>query len=203
MKTGKPYKSVLAMVRDLSDDPTFTAEIEKTLAGSRIVRRLSVLRVAANLSQKELADKLGWSQSRVSKLEASTDSALTIGDFAKYASAVGYRVGIALDSNAGTPVSRIKSRAFEIKREVDRLASLVGDDHELAEGVARFFGEAMFNLVNMLQGAANKLPCKPEDGSPYVSFQVHEEEPKQASPASPGTDKQRAVRKRLGKPASA
>lgn len=199
MKNGKPYKSVLGMVRDLSDDPTFTAVIEKKLAESQIVRRLSVLRVAANMSQKDLAEKLGWSQSRVSKLEASTDSDLTIGDFAKYASAVGYRVGISLDSAAGTPVSRIKTRAFEIKREVDRLASLVGDDHELAEGVARFFGEAMFNLVKVLQGAAGKLPCNPEDGSPYVSFQVHEQETKQEPLATPRSDKQRATKKRPGK----
>ena len=66
----------------------------------------------------------------------------------------------------------MKSLAFQIKHEMDALASLAANDHVIAKGVSDFFGEAFFNLVNMLQSSAEKLPPRPEDGSPYISFEI-------------------------------
>ena len=92
----KRYKSVVEMTRDLSDDSSFADEVERTIAARRLVKTLLVLRACKGLSQKDIADKLGSTQSRISKLEASTDDALRIGDLRAYADALGLKVKIDL-----------------------------------------------------------------------------------------------------------
>ena len=98
----KRYKSVVEMTRDLSDDPSFADELERTISGRRLVKTLLGFRAAQGLSQQDIADKLGRSQSRVSKFEASADDALRMGDLRAYAEALGLDVSIELVRKSGT-----------------------------------------------------------------------------------------------------
>jgi len=160
------------MVRETSEDPSFAESFEKRLQHRRITKDLMVQRAVHRLSQKEIAERIGCTQSRISKLETTTDAELRLGDLARYSDALGLRVKILLEPKESTPVARVKSLAFQIKHETDALAKLAANDHVIAEGVSAFFGEAVFNMVRMLQDSAQKLPPRPEDGSPYISFQI-------------------------------
>src|ERR1017187_4754192 len=164
------------MVRETSDDPEFTQSFEKSLHARRITKDLVVQRAIHHLSQSDIADKMGCTQSRISKLETTNDDDLRIGDLARYSDALGLRVRILLETKENTPVARVKSHAFQIKHEMDNLARLAADDHVLAKGVSNFLGQALFNLVRMLQDSAQKLPPRPEDGCPYISFEICAEE---------------------------
>jgi transcriptional regulator with XRE-family HTH domain len=164
--------SVSQMVRETSGDPAFTESFEKRLQARRITKDLMVQRAVHRLSQKDIAEKMGCTQSRISKLESTNDGDLCLGDLARYSDALALRVKILLEDKDCTPVARVKSLAFQIKHEMDALAGLAANDHLIAKGVSDFFGEAFFNLVNMLQNSAQKLPTRPEDGSPYISFEI-------------------------------
>jgi predicted XRE-type DNA-binding protein len=92
----KRYRDIADTVRQASDDPEFVTSLEEQLARRELVRNLMALRVAAGLSQKEIATKLDSTQSRVSKLEASEDADLRFADLAAYAGALGFNARVLL-----------------------------------------------------------------------------------------------------------
>jgi transcriptional regulator with XRE-family HTH domain len=178
MNRKKARTSVSQMVCETSDDPAFKELFEERLRARRIVKDLMVQRAIQDLSQKDIAEKIGCTQSRISKLETTHDADLRLGDLAQYADALGLRVNIVLESKERTPVTRIKKFAFQIKHELDKLAALAAHDQLIARGVSNLVGEAFFNLVSILQESAQKLPPRPEDGCPYISFEICAEEAK-------------------------
>jgi transcriptional regulator with XRE-family HTH domain len=176
MKKMKTYQSVSQMVRETTDN-AFADSFDKRVHRRRIVKDLMVLRAGRGLTQGDVAEKMRCTQSRISKLESSEDFDLTIGDLARYAGAIGFRVNVMLEPQDTTSVRRVKKLAFQIKEELDRLVGLARDDQKIAQGVAGFFNEAFFNLVKMLQDSAKKLPCHPEDGELLISFEIIEDAP--------------------------
>lgn len=172
MATNKTYNSVAEMVRDVTDDASFADEVEEHLESHKIARDLAVLRASQGLTQTDIARKLGCSQARISKLENSANVDLKLGELAMYASALGLRISVTAERMDRGAVDRVKHHAFRIKEELDHLAELAGNDHGMAAGVSGFFGEAFFNLVAILRDSARKLPCKPDDAKPYISFEI-------------------------------
>lgn len=172
MATNKTYNSVAEMVRDVVDDVSFADELENHLESRKIARDLTVVRASQGLTQTDIARKLGCSQGRISKLENSADVDLKLGELAMYASALGLRISVTAESMDRGAVERVKHHAFRIKEELDHLAELAGNDHGMVAGVSGFFGEAFFNLIAIIQASAQKLPRKPDDGKPHISFEI-------------------------------
>lgn len=174
MNENRTYTNVEQMVRETSDDKSFADDFEKRLHGRRIVKDLMVRRATQGLSQKQLAEKLGCTQSRISKMESMTDVDLRLGDFVQYANALGFHVNIVLTRRRQTAVDRVKSLVRQIKHELDGLAKLSENDPGMASAVASFFGEAFFNLVKIIQDSARKLPCHPTHGEPFISVEIRD-----------------------------
>jgi transcriptional regulator with XRE-family HTH domain len=198
------YKNVSQMVRETTDK-AFADEFDRRLHRHRIVKDLMVLRAAHGLSQTDVAEKMGCTQSRISKLESSEDLNLTLGDLAGYASAVGFRVGVLVATRETTAVERVKLHAFQIKHELARIVELVKGDQKLAQAAAGFINEAFFNLVKILQDSAEKLPCDPNDGEPLISFEIIQGEPdRQTSELNARPEPSKTPRKRRkGEPVEA
>jgi transcriptional regulator with XRE-family HTH domain len=74
------------MTRSLlkNDAPEFVSELEERLKARQLVKMLVVLRARADLSQMELAKRIGCGQSRISKLENGVDSDVSFGDVWEY-----------------------------------------------------------------------------------------------------------------------
>ena len=67
----------------------------KTLSsGSRLTTALAVARTKAGITQTQMAEHLGCTQSAVSKLEAGTDGALTLSQILAYSKATKSSFGI-------------------------------------------------------------------------------------------------------------
>lgn len=179
MKKKTIFASVAEMVRETTDDEDFAAAFEGRMRDRGLVKDLMVLRAVRGLSQGDIASNLGCTQSRISKLEASADADIRLGDLARYASAVGFRVDVVLESREATAVERVKHLASRIKDELDHLAGLARDDRKIAQGVASFFNEAFFDLVKLLQESAEKLPRAAGDGGPPLSFEILESKPRE------------------------
>jgi transcriptional regulator with XRE-family HTH domain len=116
----KRYSDVVSMMREITDD-AHADDLARHLSGRRIIRKLLALRGARGLSQEEIAERLGCTQSRVSKLEAGTDAALALGDLEGYADALGLNVRIVLMDKETTDVDEVKYHAVTINKLMDDL----------------------------------------------------------------------------------
>jgi len=168
----KKYLSVSDMLADNAPTEEFREEFETQVAKRRVIKHLIAMRTVKGMSQKDIADQVKCSQSRISKLEHGLDDDMRLGDLRVYAHSLGFSIGFLFSDRKITAVEEVKHHAFCIKRLMDRLAHLAGRDEKIAQAVSAFFGEAFFNLVKMLQDSANKLPPQPDDESPYVRIEI-------------------------------
>ena len=83
MLRGHGYRRVADAVRQLS-------------AKTKVIDQLILARVAAGLTQSQIAAKLRCSQSRISKIEDSQDADLSLGDIQAYARVVGLKLQLDL-----------------------------------------------------------------------------------------------------------
>ncbi len=164
----KKHKNIVDLAKGLEEDQAFTRDLASHLGKRRLVHNLTAMRAAKGLTQQEVAAKMGCTQGRISKMETSEDLELTFASIVQYAQALGLRLEITLTSKDASAVDRVKHHAFRIKRETDFLARLALADEKIADGVARFFDEAAFNLLHMLLDSAKKLPEPSEEPMPTV-----------------------------------
>jgi transcriptional regulator with XRE-family HTH domain len=184
MFNEKTYRSVVEMVRDTAGDPALADGLERHLSERRLVKQLFALRCARGMSQKDIAEKMGCTQGRISKLEASRDEDLRFGDIRDYAKALGLSTILGLEGGPSAVV-RVKYHHARIKKEVKTLAKLALKDEAIAEGVSRFFDEAALSFLTTLEEATKMLP---PDVQPFgVSVEVvgPEDEAGSAEPDEP------------------
>jgi predicted XRE-type DNA-binding protein len=110
MPKNKAYRSIPELVRDISGSSSFSDGFESRLANRKIVKDLMILRATQGLSQKDVALKLGCTQSRISKLESMSDADLRIGDLSKYAEVLGLELKITFESTNRLPAIRVSKR---------------------------------------------------------------------------------------------
>ena len=88
---GRTYRSVDEMLRGHGYRRVAEA-VRQLSAKTRLIDQLIVARVAAGLTQSQMAAKLRCSQSRISKIEDSQDADLSLGDIQAYARTVGLKL---------------------------------------------------------------------------------------------------------------
>lgn len=168
----KRYKNVVDMMRDITGDRALSNELSDHLARRALVTELVALRAARGLSQQIVAEKIGCTQSRISKVESSCDGELSLDTLVRYADALGLKIEIAFFGKDATLVDRVKHHAFCIKRLTDRLAKLGNKDKDIANGVASFLKEATFNLVRLVKSSAKHLQLPPIEACAPFSIDV-------------------------------
>ena len=92
---GRTYRSVDEMLRGHGYRRVAEA-VRQLSAKTRLIDQLIVARVAAGLTQSQMAAKLRCSQSRISKIEDSQDADLSLGDIQAYARTVGLKLRLEL-----------------------------------------------------------------------------------------------------------
>ncbi len=155
----KDYKDVAELVRVADSNPAFAADLDRHLAERKLVRHLFALRCARGLTQKDVAEKMGCKQAKISKLESSRDDDISLGDIRAYAKALGLATFFGLESGPQA-VGRIKYHAGCIRLQVHKLARVGQTDPTIAEGVAKFFDEAALTFLKMLEDGTKALPAK-------------------------------------------
>jgi ribosome-binding protein aMBF1 (putative translation factor) len=93
--SGRTYRSVDEMLRGHGYRRVADA-VRQLSAKTRLIDQLILARVAAGLTQAQLAAKLRCSQSRISKIEDSHDADLCLGDIQAYARIVGLKLQLDL-----------------------------------------------------------------------------------------------------------
>ncbi len=172
MSTRRQYTSVLELVQGIAPDRAFPAEFEEHIQRRNLIKHLFALRAAKGLAQRDLAEKLGCTQSRISKLENGTDDELRLGDLIKYVHALGLDFGIAMRPASQTVFDEIKYHAFCIKDRLEHLVKLARDDQAMQEGVGKAHVETLVNMIKIVVDSTQKLPSSPQTRAPYIRIEI-------------------------------
>jgi transcriptional regulator with XRE-family HTH domain len=145
------------MVRDLSVDREFGAQVARAIENRNLIDFLMALRTSQNLSQGDVANKMDCTQSRVSKLEHGKDDDLRIGDFHAYASALGLEMTIVLCKKDRTIVDELTYHAGSLRRILIRLAELAERDESIAKGSRSVIAQMVSGIATPILSLANTI----------------------------------------------
>lgn len=166
MKT-KGYKSVAEAFSDIVGEE-HANELGDQMRSRRVIKALCGLRTVRGVTQQDIANQLGTTQSKVSKLENGVDADLRFRELEAYAKSTDSDVTILISPRGKSLAEQIKYHACSIRAAFLELAELAHKDESVARGVADLHAQAFCNLNRFLQETSEKLPLSPENGTPYV-----------------------------------
>lgn len=172
--TGKAYTSVDAMVRG-KGDAEFAATFAKYQADRQLVNCLTVIRGTNEVSQTELADRMGCAQSKVSKMESSVDADLNFGDVIKYVVGMNQAVHISFSPQRKNGAAHIRFHIQCIKHELNRLVRIAGDDRTIGDGVESLAIETVQHMVKVVESTLDRLPHRSHQSEAPVSVEAEGE----------------------------
>ncbi len=102
--------------------PTFHAQVEEELAAINVAQDLVSLREARGLSQKELATRLGITQSAVAQLESAQPKNVELRTLVRVAMALGAHVDVSIRPGRHSKLNSRRSQSTTRKSTVRLLA---------------------------------------------------------------------------------
>jgi transcriptional regulator with XRE-family HTH domain len=160
---NKRYRTTSEMLEDIGasqESIDSVKEVEKQVA----VPLLAGLRVSKGLTQKELAQAIGCSQGRISKLETACDEEVRLQDFIDYTRAT--KQGVWITIGPPTIAEHIKLHTRALRQLFEELVAVAGEDERIRDGVDRFLDEILVETGRLAESAkaaiAKKEKQKPE-----------------------------------------
>ena len=165
--TGKKSASVSEMLRDLGD-AGHAEGFEKYQNERRVVTSLRLMRCVSGLSQAELAERMGCGQSKISKVESSTDADLSLGDMIAFASSLGQSVRFEFFKGTSTAAERLRFHAICLVHEAETLVKLAGEERTIGDGVESFALRMLQNMIVQMFDVIDQLPHRAARKAPPV-----------------------------------
>ena len=134
----------------LAGDATMEQEVARHRQATQLATALEDFRVRKGLRQKDIAARMGVSNSTVSRIEDSCDADLRLGDLTNYAAALGLNLSIFFEEPNLPAAEQIKHCVFKISELLEHLTELAkkcDDDQAIVDGIMRFRGEVLFNFL--------------------------------------------------------
>lgn len=152
------HADVADLIEEVTQDKAYADSIREKTAGRRLAKMLVCMRVAKDKTQEEVANVLDCPQSRISRMENGGDNSLKLTEVARYASALGLHMRVYFEDPKTPRAERVKGHVFMIKKLLDELADLAGDDSDLQQKISEFYGEVLFNFLLQFGESCQKLP---------------------------------------------
>lgn len=92
MARERTFKSVKELLKGIGISKDTAKSVEENIKKNTIAQELITRRTLANLTQKELAKRMGVSERTVARIENAGNDAQKMGDIKAFANALGYRV---------------------------------------------------------------------------------------------------------------
>jgi DNA-binding Xre family transcriptional regulator len=170
----KQYKSVTEMLNDVSDDKDFNKSVEKEIDTRQIAKTLFAMRCRAGKNQAEIAKKMGCTQGKVSKMENTPDTDISVGDLVKYCSSLNMQLEVNFFDRRLTMADKVKHHYFQLKALLDKLIEIARGDDTMERGAEKFAHEAFFNINFGLIECLEKAKVKKDFAAPlHVSTPVN------------------------------
>ena len=158
---AKQFKNVTDLIKGISEDENFKKNAVKQISENGLGKFLAFLRCEHRLTQHGIAEKIGCTQGRVSKIESAKDDSLSIRDFIDYGNALGLELEIGYRPKKMTWVDMVKYHAFNMQTYLNRMVEVAKEDKAIEAGVLDFHLEALKNVPTMILESMSKLPRSP------------------------------------------
>jgi transcriptional regulator with XRE-family HTH domain len=158
---AKRYASVTDVLHSMDIPDEQKKRQADYIKARQLSRLLTVMRSQKKMSQIQAAEKLGWSQGRVSKLETKADRDVSVGDLLDYSNALDLEMSIVFLPRGMKIVDRIKIHALEMVKLLQRLVKLSKGDGEMEQAVHRLHDECLNNLINLVGDSQKSMCIKP------------------------------------------
>ncbi len=159
---SKRYGNVVDVLQSMDIPEDQKKRQAEYIKARQLSRLLTVMRSHKKMSQKQAAEKTGWSQGRVSKLETKEDRQIAVGDLLDYSNALGLEMSIVFLPQGMKIVDRVKLHAFEIIKLLQRLVKLSKGDGAMGKAVHQFHDECLNNLIGMIDDSQKSIRTRPE-----------------------------------------
>jgi len=158
--TNKRISSVTQLLEDLGADTKLIEDVDQKIKGSQLIKHMIAHRVRNGLSQKDIAERMKCTQSRISKLEAGKDDELRFGEFSDFLEALDLDFRVVITPKSLKAVDEVKFHAMCIRRLLHQLVKLAKtNDQVVSDGIAKFTGiEVPINLLKIVVDAIKHLP---------------------------------------------
>lgn len=128
-------------------DSDFAKTTEAYIEKRRLGKILAIMREHASMSQKDVALKCGWTQSKVSKLESQIDDDFGIKEMRSYLQAVGMSMEVMFMPHSATIADRVRFYFLRMFDSLKKISSLAKGDQKIQDGVNSFMMEATSNIL--------------------------------------------------------
>ena len=167
MKKAKNEGVTNALAAELGCEKETAELVYQRIQARRLVKMLTAERVRHNLSQKEIAAKMGCSESKISRMESSNDVDLNFGDILAYARAAGINMSVLFDDSTLPNATRIKHCVFAIASMLQHLTDLAKDeDDSIRNAINKFQVEVLMNFLIKYRESGAALPSIRFDDPP-------------------------------------
>ena len=159
---GKSREAKVAKVaKQLGCEKETAVEVCRQLNSQQLIWMLTAERIGHNLTQKDVAQAMGVSESTVCRMEQSDDADLNFGSILAYSRAVRLNMSILFDDEAMPIATRVKHCVFKIADMLAHLTDLANEDDEdnkMRDAIHRFQGEVLMNFLIKYQESGAALP---------------------------------------------
>lgn len=150
MADNQKFNSAAEAAAFYAGDERFKKLVEEEMSQSEISYQLLQLRISKNVSQKELAKRMGCDPSKISRMESSSDLNLKIGDIKDFLSALDVDIKIVFEDKSIPAAEQIKNHVYAIHDQLDALVKIAKDvdgDDEIIDKIKIFYGEVLLNFL--------------------------------------------------------
>lgn len=168
MKTKQ--KTAGSILADLCDEPGLEAEVNAIANKTKLITDLLIARMKADITQIEMAERLGWAPSKVSRFENKQDVDIKIGELVEYSKALGIGLGVHIESpetNSATIVSNCVTQINHSLTKLTELAKEYNDDPAIVQGIALFQANVLLQLMVDSEKHVNSIVNNIEFAQPH------------------------------------
>lgn len=156
--------SVSEMVSGAAQIEALDKEVEGRAGDDDVSRALSDLRCSQKLTQEELAKRAGCTQSKISRIENSSNDRLKLDDLTMYARAFNMQVSIDF-TRVSTSADATDRLARQIRSGLDHVTERVRGEGAADEGGRKTYEAFLFSMLELLMDELKGLRAR-RNGSP-------------------------------------
>lgn len=167
----KKFNSVSDLLKDMGIDKDIVKRVDKEIEDHSLAKKLTILRIKNDLSQAEMAKKMGVSQPCISRLEYASNDQIKLGDLNKYIAALGYETTLVI-SKPQNIAQKIKNTYNQLSALLTELQKYAVDDESILQGIAKFELEATHNMLNLASALIESSSSKLKKIHPQQETQI-------------------------------
>ena len=168
MNKDTKKEQVAEMARTLGCEAETAELVLEDVRARTLTRGLTLARMKHDLTQKELAARMGCSESKVCRMEAAADADLNFGDILAYANAVGLELSFLFDDTTLPNATRIKHCVCKVASMLKHLTDLAAEDDEdnkIRNAINAFQVEVLMNFLIKYRESGAAIPSLVVSGS--------------------------------------